>query len=751
MAYIDITDCDDQVQMGGCGQVIFTGAGGALTGDIHPTEEYALVHVRLPRSGEPQINAGAGFYLIRVPLNGTENVDLYAQADGTGCKSPPHADGHCCRPGTSGGGRRCLYPVVAGPYGRFNNGAFQDFEISPGGDYAIVAASGVILKVDLTRVNECGKQWDVEKCGGTWWPDFSANNAPCKFNTMWTQEQVSACLDIGRFEANIQEVIGGGGNYRAGMGGTFLEWENNPFKDKRIDAYINRDQLAGPNPNNHFYASQDIVASQDCEEQLPERDGAVPSLLCYSGRYYTTDDKCVPQCGKACADIKACGSGCGPGGNPRNLFVGGHNDMRAVRFIDTDTFVIASRNGRVYRASATDDAADAYGQKAFCIDQLFPPSFYGTPHGVAIKAIAVAPDGSYMLALSDQKLHHVVLPFLEGVHKSDNEKDCNGHLTVPKGRDPKDCATLLATEGKGDKKEGGLDFIVKGAKTQTWGSLYGSEFVWDMYGSTISHHNGIAMAPDGYALMAYPADDKCALTLVRKAPHARSCDLPFDDMLHKCVDGYWYSRGADGYQDPLRADPDMDETACENVAETPMLISSEDYKTMTPTKYTFSVEDDATQVSGCHVSLTGTDQRPIGVYYNKNSGGGDCNKNNRCVMRADKLCYDSNGSFNTGTGIEQWDPITKLGRQINPYTVPNSGYQEVLNAFRNDEYAICDRIVAEHDDIRYCPPVRHGGPGQSPLSDASSWVNRQATCNVEKICVSSYPKAGTLLKVTIEK
>ena len=142
-------------------------------------------------------------------------------------------------------------------------------------------------------------------------------------------------------------------------------------------------------------------------------------------------------------------------------------------------------------------------------------------------------------------------------------------------------------------------------------------------------------------------------------------------------------------------------------------------------------------------------------------------------MRADKLCYDSNGSFNVGQencdsraldatketlAAMQWPDATKkeekcIGRKLNPYSRPNSGFAEVLNPWRKDEYSICDRIVAEHDDIRYCPPVRHGGPGQDPpftTSELNSWLNYDVTCNVEKICVSSYPKSGTLLKVTIE-
>jgi hypothetical protein len=44
-SYLDITDCTSSVQFEGCGRVVFTGAGFATGGDIHPTEPYALIMV----------------------------------------------------------------------------------------------------------------------------------------------------------------------------------------------------------------------------------------------------------------------------------------------------------------------------------------------------------------------------------------------------------------------------------------------------------------------------------------------------------------------------------------------------------------------------------------------------------------------------------------------------------------------------------------------------------------------------------
>ena len=111
--------------------------------------------------------------------------------------------------------------------------------------------------------------------------------------------------------------------------------------------------------------------------------------------------------------------------------------------------------------------------------------------------------------------------------------------------------------------------------------------------------------------------------------------------------------------------------------------------------------------------------------------------------------------------------------------------------------SLCDRIVAEDDSVKYCPPARYSGPGQIPIYtktdwdlDGSTFVHRHSTCMAcgncdcpgdtpapanegkvcpgqcctdkftgapvlpgerrDKICVTTFPKAGTFMKVTIE-
>ena len=90
-SYVDITDCTSSVQLGGCGRVVFTGAGYATGGDIHPTEPYALIMVWGGRAGAPVSTKQQYNYLIRVPLD-EGDIDLNVPYEANVC----HEGGPAC-------------------------------------------------------------------------------------------------------------------------------------------------------------------------------------------------------------------------------------------------------------------------------------------------------------------------------------------------------------------------------------------------------------------------------------------------------------------------------------------------------------------------------------------------------------------------------------------------------------------------------------------------------------------------------
>jgi len=208
------------------------------------------------------------------------------------------------------------------------------------------------------------------------------------------------------------------------------------------------------------------------------------------------------------------------------------------------------------------------------------------------------------------------------------------------------------------------------------------------------------------------------------------------DMMRSCVDmgvleagGYWFKRAPRSYREPIagdpsttkfaRPDPTIGKAECKKFAEE-MILASGGYpgNQYYPGDYfnngkaELIEEDSPDSVSGCHMIVSTSKGLP-GVYWNENEQGKDCEDYDVCLM---KTCDGLIQQSMLNVANFQFE---KTGSQRENYGIPS----------------LCDRIVAEDDSVKYCPPARYSGPGQIPIYtktdwdlDGSTFVHRHSTC-----------------------